>query len=128
MSRIGPQIEFSSTAFPPCEQDQQLVNHEAVHGYALARHVADRLPARGFEVVRMVAEDWGWWCEVGNPGFVLAYGCASTDRGHDFVLVLTPDRPRIRRWFRVIEVADRVEALHAAIRAILAESEGTLRP
>ena len=55
MSHIGQQIEFSSPAFPPCKEDEELVNHEIMHGYALARYVADHLSRHGFEVLRMVA-------------------------------------------------------------------------
>lgn len=122
MSRIGQQIEFASPAFPPCEEDDELVNHEAMHGYALARYVADRLPAHGFEPTGMVAEDWGWLCGIANEGYQLAFGCSSYDRSEDFVLFVIPDKPKIRRWFRTIDVADRVEALNSAIHTILAAS------
>ena len=114
MSHIGQQIEFSSRAFPACEEDKQLVNHETMHGYALARNIADRLPAHGFDLARMVAEDWGWWCEVANDGFTLAYACgtqhqidgaAEAAADDAFVVFVIPDKPRIRRWFKSIDVA-----------------------
>jgi hypothetical protein len=141
VSHIGQQIEFSSTAFPPCEEDKQLVNYPAMHGYALARYIADRLPERGFALARTVAEDWGWWCEVENEGFALAYACGTQgsdedfesgedtgSRGEDdFLLFVIPDKPQIRRWFRKIDVAERVEALNQAIFSILAESGGATR-
>jgi hypothetical protein len=123
MNHIGQQIEFSSAAFPPCTEDEEeLVNHETMHGYALARYIADRLPEHGFELERMVGEDWGWWCEVKNEGFTLAYGCSSYDRTEDFILFVTPDKPRVRRWFKSIDVSQRVEALNEALFAILATS------
>ena len=122
MSHIGQQIEFSSPAFPPCKEDEELVNHEIMHGYALARYVADHLSRHGFEVLRMVAEDWGWWCQIRNNGYELSYGCGSHDRAGDFVLFVKPDKPRIRRWFTTIDVSLQVEALNEAIFAILAES------
>jgi len=137
MSHIGQQIEFSSTAFPPCAEDNELVNHETMHGYALARYIADSLPRHDFALARTVAEDWGWWCEVENDGFTLAYACGTQgseedfepdskprDRrvADDFVLFVIPDKPQIRRWFKKIDVADRVEALNQAIFSILAES------
>ena len=93
MSHIGQKIEFSSPAFPPCKEDEELVNHEIMHGYALARSVADHLSRHGFEVLRMVAEDWGWWCQIRNNGYELSYGCGSHDRAGDFVLFVKPDTP-----------------------------------
>ena len=122
MAHIGQLIEFSSSAFPPCKEDEEeLVNHDTMHGYALARYVADHLPAHGFDLADMVGEDWGWWCAIKNEGYTLAYGC-SGDRGEDFILQVTPDKPQIRRWFKKIDVADRVEGLLQAIFKILADS------
>lgn len=70
----------------------------------------------------MVGEDWGWWCGIKNEGYELSYGCSSYDRSDDFVVFVKPDRPQIRRWFKKIDVADRVEALNEAIFSILTES------
>lgn len=122
MGHIGQKIEFSSPEFPPNEEDGQLVNNQTMHGHALAAYLAARLPAKGFEVAALIPEDWGWWCEVRNDAFPLAYGCSSYERGEDFAIFVTPDKPRVRRWFKTIDVSREVDALNDALFAILAES------
>ena len=122
MSHIGEVIEFSSPAFPRCEKDEELVNYDTMYGYRLARYIADQLPARGFTVSGLIAEDWGWYCVVENEGFALAYGCTGEGDDDGFLIQIIPHTPTIRRWFKKIDVSDRVEALGEAVFAILAES------
>jgi hypothetical protein len=122
MSHIGQLIEFESAAFSRCDKDEELVNHDTMYGYELARFIADRLPSRGFTADALIAEDWGWLGEIENEGFLLAYGCTGEGEDDGFLIQIIPHTPTIRRWFKTIDVSERVEALGDAVFAILAES------
>jgi hypothetical protein len=100
-----------------------------MHGYALARHIADRLPARGFTVSDEIGEDWGWLFAIENDGYALWYGVASYDRSTDFMIQFHPDKPVIRKWFKKIDVSEQVGKLEDAVFAILQEAaEGSQGP
>jgi hypothetical protein len=127
MAHFGQIIEFSSSRFPHCEEDDELVNGETMHGIALARHIGQRLPAHGFRVADEIPEDWGWLMAFENEGFELWYGVMSYERGDDFMIQFHPDKPFIRKWFKKIDVSERVK-LQDAVFAILQETDGSAGP
>ncbi len=126
MTTIGKTLNFRSRAFAACDGDRALVNYPAMHGYALARYLADHLPQHGFSVERMVAEDWGWWAGIANPDFELSFGCANYEGEDSYMIITEPDRPTIRRWLRKIDVSEVAEAFDREIFAIISGSEGLI--
>ena len=123
MHQLDDLILFNSTQFPRHERDEELANSDTMHGYALARHIADRLRESGFGEVELIGEDWGWYCDVPNEGYALMYGvCNEQDSG--FLIQFDPRKPVIRRWFRKIEVDPRVRALQNAVFEILEQAPG----
>ena len=129
MHDLASLLIFSSPSFPRCRKDdEELANHETMHGYLLARYIGEGLRARGFGDVEFIGEDWGWYCAVPNEGFSLMYGvCNEEDSG--FQIQFSPCKPFIRRWFTKIPVEDKVRALQQAVFEILAaEPTRTDRP
>lgn len=115
---------FNSPSFPRCSKDdEELVNHETMHGYLLARYIGKGLQARGFGEIGYLGEDWGWHCEVPNEGFSLMYGVCN-EQDSVFLIQFNPCKPFIRRWFKKIPVEDKVRALQQAVFEIL-EAEPT---
>lgn len=122
MTHIGQIIEFSSSQFPVCTEDEELGNPDTMHGYALAKFLADNLGTQGFRATTFTPEDWGWHVEIENPEFPLAFGCNCENRSDDFIVFVEPSKPVIRRWFRKIDVSARTDALNEAIFSLLAKS------
>ena len=128
MSTIGKLIEFNSPNFPRSVEDDELTNFETMHGYGLAKFIGDGLQRKGFGEVDYLPEDWGWYCEVENEEFNLWYGVCSFDET-EFLVQFHPHKPVIRRWFKKIDVSERVEALQAAVFDILAgDADRTMGP
>ena len=123
MHPLDSLLVFASTQFPRHPRDEELANAETMHGYALARHIADGLRDRGFGEVELIAEDWGWYCEVPNSGYALMYGVCN-EEDTKFLVQFSPRKPVIRRWFRKIEVETRVRALQQAVFDILERAPG----
>ena len=125
MPHFGCLLEFRSTAFPADSEDEELVNSETMYGHALASYIAGRLPERGLKVSNLVAEDWGWYCELENDGFRLWYGVCNSDE-NSFLIQFGPDKPFIRRWFKKLDVSRQVTQMHDAVFAILSACEEKL--
>ncbi len=113
------QIQFHSTSFPPYESEDEQINL-GVFGKRLADFLAESLPAQGFKVRCVGAEDWGWMVELENETFPLWIGCAN-DEGveNGFQCFIEPSKPFIRKWFKKIETSSTVERLAAAIESVL---------
>jgi hypothetical protein len=84
MDRFNRLIEFSSASFPRNPRDAELVNAETMHGYALSRYIGLKLYRRGTLVNCYVGEDWGWYCEIRDKDFALAYGVLAENDSEDF--------------------------------------------
>ena len=122
MNTIGKLLEFQSPAFPPDADDEELVNSHCMHGHALATYIGGKIVNHGFKVKRYVAEDWGWYCEVENPEFELWYGVSAMDEDR-FLIQFCPNKPTIRRWFKKIDVSDRLTSLQHAVLKVLKETD-----
>ncbi|MFC3443172.1 hypothetical protein ACFOKF_18540 [Sphingobium rhizovicinum] len=109
-------LEFRSGALrdPP---------HVRPGGETVARLLTTALPAHGYRIERMVAEDWGWCVKIAQDCFPLWIGCgayAEYPDGH--LCFITPSRPRIWRWLRRIDTRETVERLADALEACVRQS------
>ena len=92
-------------------------------GETTARFLAERLPAHGFEIEKVHAEDWGWRIQIHHEAFPLWIGCGFYPEYPDGVLCfIEPSRPFLRRWLRKIPTLETVERLADALERIVADS------
>jgi hypothetical protein len=113
------QIQFHSTSFPPYESEDEQIN-PGVFGKRLADFLAENLPAQGFKVRCVGAEDWGWMVELENETFPLWIGCANDEAFENgFQCFIEPSKPFIRKWLKKIDTSSTVERLAAAIESVL---------
>lgn len=120
-------FEFTSTAFPPYEDGQDAVQ-ECLYGRRLAEHLAAALGARGYTVLLVTPEDWGWVVELDNKAFPLWIGCGSDmDVPNGFRCFIEPSSPTVRKWFRKTDTRSVVEPLADALEAILREQSDDVR-
>jgi hypothetical protein len=67
-----------SSAFPPAPGEDDETN-PGIYGRALTEWLAEQLRSAGYEVKRLVAEDFGRLIEVAHPGCKLYAAVSSTD-------------------------------------------------
>ena len=112
-------VEFRSTGFRAYENEDEQIN-PGVFGKRLADFFAAGLPAQGFKVRCVGAEDWGWMVELENETFPLWIGCANYDEFENgFLCFIEPSKPFIRKWFKKIDTCATVERLALAIETLL---------
>ncbi|NOW47292.1 hypothetical protein FHW96_003470 [Novosphingobium sp. SG751A] len=110
-------LEFCSSA-PLADPPE-----DAPQGEAIARFLAERLPAYGFEIEKVNVEDWGWRIQIHHEAFPLWIGCGFYPEYPDGVLCfIEPAKPFLRRWFRKIPTLETVERLADALERIVAGS------
>jgi len=115
-------LEFSSTAFPAYPGEDKEIN-PGIFGKRLAEFLAEGLRKKGFKVLGIGAEDWGWMVEIENQQFPLWIGCANYDgTENEFQCFIEPSKPFVRKWFSKIETGPIVEKLSAALEAVLLRS------
>src|SRR5262249_50137227 len=69
---------FESSAFPPAPGEDDETN-PGIYGRALSEWLAEELRGVGYEVKRVLAEDFGRLIEVAQPGCRLYVAASSTD-------------------------------------------------
>jgi hypothetical protein len=112
-------VEFRSGAFPPYEGEEEEIN-PGRYGKRLADFLAASLPAYGFEVCSVDAEDWGWRVELVNKSFPLWIGCGNyEDLENGFLCFIEPSKPFIRKWLSKVSTVNVVESLATAIETSL---------
>ena len=124
VNRMKTTVEFRSRTFPPYEKEEEQIN-PGRYGRRLAEFVATGLRSHGFETGELVAEDWGWLVPIKNRNCKLWVGCGNYEEYPDgFLCFIEPHTPFIRKFFRKIDIRSRIEALHRALDAVLAENIG----
>ena len=89
-------------------------------GKRLAHFLAAELPAHGFKVSGMNAEDWGWRVDLENEEFPLWIGCGNYEEFENgFLCFIEPSKPAIRRWFSKVDTGPTVEKVASALEAVL---------
>jgi hypothetical protein len=112
-------VEFLSNDFPSHENEDEQIN-PGRYGKRLADFLAERLPACGFKVRCVGAEDWGWMIELENEAFPLWVGCGNDEEvDNGFLCFIEPSTPIVRKWFSKIDTRSTVESLASAIEALL---------
>ena len=119
------QVEFRSDRFPPYESEQYEVN-PGRYGKRLAEFIQRGLTEKGFSVGEPGAEDWGWVVPIRNEAFRLWVGCGNYDEYPDdgFLCFIEPHTKIIRKFFRKIDVTERVRELRDAIDELLTAAPG----
>jgi hypothetical protein len=95
----------------------------ALRGELLARQLVIGLPAQGYRIRKVVAEDWGWCVALDNPGFALWIGCgalAAYDDGH--LCFIQPSKPRVWSWLGRVDASESVERLASALESCILRS------
>lgn len=107
-------VEFRSSALLGADGDA-----EGRRGETVARLLATRLPAYGYAIDSIGAEDWGWRVTVRNADFPLWIGCGHYEEYPDGLLCfIEPSRPVIRRWFKRIPTSEIVERLASSMERV----------
>jgi hypothetical protein len=115
-------LEFRSTDFGPYESEDEQIN-PGVYGKRLADFLAEGLPAHGFKVRCVGAEDWGWMVELENETFPLWIGCSNYEEFENgFLCFLEPSKPFVRKWFKKIDTSSTIEHLASVIESLLLSS------
>ncbi len=115
-------LEFVSTSFSPGANESTLIN-PGLYGKKLADFLAAELAKRGYHVISICAEDWGWMVELKCEQFPLWIGCGNYEElKNGFLCFIEPSQPYVRKWFSKIETASVVEPLAIAIEKILLAS------
>jgi hypothetical protein len=115
-------LEFSSTAFPAYPGEDKEINL-GIFGKRLAEFLFEGLRKKGFKVLGIGAEDWGWMVEIENQEFPLWIGGANYDgTENEFQCFIEPSKPFVRKWFSKIETGPTVDKLAAALEAVLLQS------
>jgi hypothetical protein len=115
-------LVFTSTAFPAYPGEDKDIN-PGIFGKRLAEFLTNGLRKKGFKVLTIGAEDWGWMIEIENQAFPLWIGCANCDgTENEFQCFIEPSKPFVRKWFSKIETGPTVEKLAAALEAVLVQS------
>ena len=132
MVNVQRLIEFISDAFPPNETDEELVNSDTMHGYALAEWIAHRLKGGAYGTVDFIPEDWGWYCFITDRDYSLAYGVQSYDRSNEFMINFSPMKGTIRQFpnlFKKRDISADLAGLQQAVFDVLnsPDSSGTPR-
>ncbi|WP_326523105.1 hypothetical protein [Sphingomonas sp.] len=108
-------VEFRSPSLLDARADD-----DAPRGKSVAALLAERLPARGYQIIRVEPEDWGWRIDLANAAFPLWIGCGHYAEYPDCHLCfIEPSQPHIRRWLKRVATSDVVEPLATAIEAVL---------
>ena len=114
------QVEFRASKFPPYEGEEEQIN-PGIWGKRLAEYLVEKLAEQGIETDEMVAEDWGWYVPVRNPGFRLAVCCGHQSGEDDAFLCFTdPATPVVKRFFKKIDAMPQLTRLTEALQQILA--------
>lgn len=116
-------VEFRSDRFPPADGEADEVNPRR-YGKRLAQFIQRGLTQRGIEAEEPVAEDWGWCVPIKNEQFPLWIGCGNYEEHPDgFLCFIEPQKPVMRKWFKRIDISERVSAVRNALDDLL-NSEG----
>jgi hypothetical protein len=114
------QVEFRSSKFPPYDDEEELIN-PGLWGKRLAEYLVEKLAEKGIETDEMLAEDWGWYVPVRNPGFRLALCCGHQSGDDDEFLCFTdPATPEVKKFFKKIDATPQLTRLTEAVQQILA--------
>lgn len=115
-------VEFISIDFPSYPNEEEEIN-PGRYGKRLAAFLAEGLPAYGFKVRCVGAEDWGWMVELENAPFPLWVGCGNDEEVENgFICFIEPSKPIVRKWFSKVDTTSTVERLASAIEALLQSS------
>jgi hypothetical protein len=114
---------FESSAFPPAPGEDEETN-PGIYGRALSEWLAEELRRAGYEVKRLVAEDFGRLIEVAQPGCKLFVATASTNDSANEWRVFAFSEFGFLAKLRGASGAEAVSKLMATLKGILsAKSE-----
>lgn len=113
---------FESSAFPPVPGEDEETN-PGIFGRGLSEWLAEELRSAGYEVKRLVAEDFGRLIEVAQPGCKLYVAASSTDdTATEWRVFAFSEFGFLARLRGAPSGAEAVSTLMAALRGILSAS------
>jgi hypothetical protein len=117
-------VEFRSSAFPPQPGEEERIN-SGRWGQLLAEYLRAGFSRRGLPGGAPFTEDWGWCIPLDNTEFGLWVGCGNYEEYPDgFLCFIHPRKPYVRKLFRRIPTAARIEQVATAMEAALREHPG----
>ncbi len=128
-------ITLMSDAFRPTagELDPKHDDYinDGMFALELGEFLAGLLESNGYKVKFSCQEDWGRWIEIEHAGnFALAVGCSNMEHSEiddthvmEHRVIVTPDEPVIRKWFKKIDVRGDVEPLVATLFSAIEQSD-----
>jgi hypothetical protein len=112
-------VEFRSNQFPAYDGEEDSIN-PGVWGKRLSEYLVKNLRAEGIETLDVGVEDWGYLIGIRNDGFFLGVGCSHQDGDDDeFVCLITPDKPNVRKLFKAYDTTEQVGRVSDALDKIL---------
>ena len=115
-------VEFCSSEFPAEPGEVEHIN-PGRFGKRLADYIAQHLPAHGFSVAAIAAEDWGWMVELTNEDFPLWIGCGNYEEfPNGFLCFIEPSKPFFRKFLRKVDTTTTVAKLASALGALLLDN------
>jgi len=112
-------VEFRSDKFPPYVGEEDQVNPN-IWGKRLAEYLEITLRKQGIETEEIYSEDWGWSVPIKNDEFTMWIGCGHyQEYENGYLCFVEPSKPTIRKWFKKIDIRDRIENVTNALNSIL---------
>lgn len=112
-------VEFRSAKFPSYEGEEEQIN-PGLWGKRLAEYFASELAQRNIKTEEIIMEDWGCYLPIQNEGAELALCCGHQYGDDDQFLCFTqPQKPKIKKLFRTIDLTTELTQLLGTIKAIL---------
>jgi hypothetical protein len=119
-------FNFESSAFPPVPGEDEETN-PCIYGRALSEWLAAQLRTAGFEVKRLVAEDFGRLVEVAHPGCKLYVAVSNVDEvGVEWRVFTFSEFGFLARLRRLPSGAEAIADLMAALKKILSANSQIL--
>ncbi|MEZ5304837.1 MAG: hypothetical protein R3F11_29940 [Verrucomicrobiales bacterium] len=106
------------------QEDHDECCNPGTFGKSLADYLQQKLEAKGYEILFIVAEDFGWWIEIGTsfsvPTNIVLRRSHERDGPADFAIAVDS---KVKKWswkrFRFVDLTGILEKLASDVREII---------